>query len=62
MSTPIGHIDPVRKVACPTCRKLLSDNAMELALQGKSVRCQGCRMEIKLSADVIAALKKSRRS
>ncbi|MBM3462847.1 MAG: hypothetical protein FJX76_12160 [Armatimonadetes bacterium] len=61
MREPLGKIQPVRTVACPTCRKVLSENALSLALQGKSVRCAGCRGEIKLSEETREAIRRSRR-
>lgn len=61
MRQPLGRINPVQSVACPTCRKVLSENALTLAMRGKAVRCQGCRADIKLSAQTIETLRKSRR-
>lgn len=60
MTNPLGRINPALGVACPTCRKTLSENALQLALQGKAVRCVGCRTEIKLSEEVRQRIRKSR--
>lgn len=60
MSTPIGRIQPVQSVACPKCRAALSENAVQLALQGKAVRCTKCRADIKLSEEMRVLLRKSR--
>jgi phage FluMu protein Com len=62
MKQPLGRINPVQSVACPTCRKVLSENALQLALQGKSVRCAGCRAEIKLSEATREQIRRSRRA
>ncbi len=62
MRTPLGKIQPVRGVACPTCRRVLTENALELALQGKAVRCAGCRADIKLSDAARQEIRRSRRS
>ena len=60
MTQPLGRINPALSVACPTCRKMLSENALELALQGKTVRCSGCRADIKLTDEVRQRIRKSR--
>jgi predicted Zn finger-like uncharacterized protein len=58
---PLARIQPVLGAACPKCNTTLSDNGLQLALQGKSVRCQKCRNDVKLSADTIARIKQSRK-
>jgi predicted Zn finger-like uncharacterized protein len=57
---PIGRIQVGQSVACPTCRAVLSENALGLAIQGRSVRCSKCRTEIKLSEETRAVLRKAR--
>ncbi|MHB2021280.1 MAG: hypothetical protein ACYCW6_30475 [Candidatus Xenobia bacterium] len=60
---PIGRIDqPLQRIACSTCRKVLSENLMALAIQGKTVRCPGCRCDIKLSSDTISMLRRTRQN
>lgn len=57
---PLGRIQTAQNVACPTCRSVLSENALTLAIQGKTVRCSKCRADIKLSEETRAMLRKSR--
>lgn len=61
MSEPLGRIESTQTAACPSCRTQLSENALQLALQGKSVRCTRCRADIKLSEATRALLRKGRR-
>lgn len=60
MSEPLGRIQPTQTAACPKCRTMLSENAIQLAMQGKMVRCTKCRNDIKLSEDARAALRRAR--
>jgi len=60
MRTPLGRIQPTQSVACPSCRTVLTESALGLAIQGRSVRCGKCRADIKLSDETRAQLRKSR--
>ncbi len=59
--TELGRIQPARSVACPTCRRVVTEGQLTLALQGKAIRCSGCRTEIKLSAATCEQIRRSRR-
>ncbi|CAN0249783.1 unnamed protein product [Phaeothamnion confervicola] len=56
----LGKIQAQKKIACPSCRKILPDWSAEEILSGETLKCPSCLQPVQLPAEVYERAKKTR--
>lgn len=56
----LGNVNPVKRLTCPHCGAILSEEELEIALEGEIVNCSECGGLIRLPHEVVERHKQSR--
>lgn len=49
----LGKINPIKRMACPSCTTLLPDWSVDEILSDKPLKCPRCRARVKLPDEVM---------
>ncbi len=49
----LGSVNPVKRMTCPHCGAVLSDEELQEALEGEIVNCSECGKPIRLPREVV---------
>lgn len=50
----LGNVQPIKRITCPHCGTVLSDEDLEAALEGDVASCPDCGGLIRLPREVVA--------
>ena len=56
----LGNVQPVKRITCPHCGAILSDDDLEKALDGDTINCPACQGLIRLPAEVVERFRQSK--
>lgn len=56
----VGRIEPLTKMACPSCQALLEDFSVEDVATGEPQSCPKCGQKVRLPEELIARAKEQR--
>ena len=56
----LGNVQPIKRLTCPHCGAILSDEDVEEALEGEAVECPQCGGMIRLPREVVEKHRQSK--